>query len=101
MIKPDGSLSHQHPINNFVFDNVIFVGNDIIVTGFVDIHSCNNLEFKHVPVTIHLMGKQVLGLTIDVNQTKRHFARSNEIFGTPISGIGLNRSTDSNANEMG
>jgi hypothetical protein len=90
MIKPDGSLSHQHIINNFKSHDVIFAGRDIIITGFVDIHSSNNIEYKHVPITIHLMGKQVLGLMIDVNQTKGHFSRSNEIFGTLISDIGLN-----------
>lgn len=94
MIKPDGSLSHQHIINNFQSDDVIFAGNDIIITGFVDIHSSNNVEYRHVPITIHLMGKQVLGLMIDVNQTKGHFSSSNEIFGTLISGIGLNRSNN-------
>ena len=31
MIKPDGSLSHSHFINNFSSNNVIFAGNDIIV----------------------------------------------------------------------
>lgn len=92
MIKPDGSLSHQHIINNFKSVDVIFAGKDIIITGLGDIHSSNNIEYKHVPITIHLMGKQVLGLMIDVNQTKGHFSSTNEIFGTLISGIGLNRS---------
>jgi hypothetical protein len=92
MIKPDGSLSHSHLINNFSSNNVIFAGNDIIVTGIADIHSNIGLEFKQVPITVHLMGKKVLGLMINVNKTQGHFASSNEMFGTLISGIGLDNS---------
>ncbi len=91
MIKPDGSLSHSHQINNFNSTNVIFAGNDIIVTGIADIHSNAGLEFKQVPMTVHLMGKKVLGLTINVEKTNGHFSSSNEMFGTLISGIGLNK----------
>jgi len=40
-------------------------------------------------LTIHLMGNKVLGLTLDVGKTKVHFSSSNEMFGTLISGIGL------------
>lgn len=35
------------------------------------------------------MGKKVLGLMIDAKKTERHFASSNELFGTLISGTGL------------
>lgn len=51
MIKPDGSLSHSHQINNFNSTNVIFAGNDIIVTGLADIHSNAGLEFKQYQLT--------------------------------------------------
>ncbi|MGN6559318.1 MAG: hypothetical protein ACTHJ2_02225 [Candidatus Nitrosocosmicus sp.] len=89
MIKPDGSLSHSHKINNFTSTNVIFAGNDIIITGIANIHSNVGLEFNQVPITVHLMGKRVLGLMINVEKTNGHFASSNEMFGTLISGIGL------------
>jgi hypothetical protein len=91
MIKPDGSLSHEHMIKNFTSDNVILSENDIIVTGITDIYTNNNstLEYKQIPITVHLMGKKVLGLMIDVKKTERHFASSNELFGTLISGTGL------------
>ena len=91
MIKPDGSLSHEHMIKNFISDNVILAENDIIVTGITDIYTNNNstLEYNQVPITVHLMGKKVLGLMIDVKKTERHFASSNELFGTLISGTGL------------
>ena len=91
MIKPDGSLSHEHMIKNFTFDNVILAENDIIVTGITDIYTNNNstLEYNQVPITVHLMGKKVLGLMIDAKKTERHFASSNELFGTLISGTGL------------
>ncbi|HZL23807.1 MAG TPA: hypothetical protein VFC05_10815, partial [Nitrososphaeraceae archaeon] len=45
------------------------------------------------PLTIHLMGNKVLGLTMDVGKTKGHFSSSNEMFGTLISGIGLNNTS--------
>jgi hypothetical protein len=98
MIKPDGSLSHNHNIQNFVPDNVILTGKDIVVMGIADIYSDdNNNEYKSVPLTIHLMGKKVLGLTIDVSKTKGHFSSSNEMFGTLISGIGLDTYADNSS----
>jgi hypothetical protein len=96
MIKPDGSLSHNHLINNFSSNNVILTGNDIIITGISDIHSTNGNDYKHVPMTIHLMGKKVLGLTIDVSKTSGHFASPNEMYGTLISGTGLDSSSTKN-----
>jgi hypothetical protein len=93
MIKPDGRLSHDHVINNYTSTNVIFAGNDIVITGNSDINSNNGTEYENVPITIHLMGKKVLGLMIDVNKTGGHFSGSNEMYGTLISGIGLDNST--------
>ncbi len=93
MIRPDGSLSHNHVINNFTSTNVIFASNDIVITGISDINSNNEAEYEQVPITIHLMGKRVLGLMMDVNKTGGHFSGSNEMFGTLISGIGLDNST--------
>ena len=98
MIKPDGSLSHNHDINNFTSNNVIFAGNDIIITGIADIHSNIGLEFKQVPLTVHLMGKKVLGLMINVKKTNGHFASPNEMFGTLISGLGLDTKNNNNNN---
>jgi len=73
MIKPDGTLSHNHNINNFVSKNTIITDKDIVVMGIADIYSDdgNNNEYKNVPLTIHLMGNEVLGLTIDVGKTKQ------------------------------
>jgi hypothetical protein len=96
MIRPDGSLSHNHIISNLTSNNVIFAGNDIVVTGVSDIYTDNGTEYEQVPITIHLMGKQVLGLMIDVNKTDGHFSSSNEMYGTLISGIGLNNSSNNN-----
>ena len=98
MIKPDGSLSHKHLINNFSSTNVILAGNDIIITGITDIHSDIGIEYKQVPITVHLMGKKVLGLMIDVATTKGHFASPNEMYGTLISGIGLDNSNTNKTN---
>jgi hypothetical protein len=98
MIRPDGTLNHNHIISNLTSDNVIFAGNDIVVTGVSDIYTDNGTEYEQVPITIHLMGKQVLGLMIDVNKTGGHFSSSNEMYGTLISGIGLDNSSNNNNN---
>jgi len=98
MIKPDGSLSHNHNIENFISQKVIVTDKDIVVMGTADIYSDdnNNKEYKDVPLTIHIMGKKVLGLTMDVSKTEGHFASPNEMFGTLISGVGLNTSSTNN-----
>ncbi len=100
MIKPDGSLSHNHAINNFSSNNVILSDNDIVVTGIADIRATNGLEYNQVPLIVHLMGKQVLGLTIDVGKTEGHFASPNEMFGTLISGVGINSSNSTETTTM-
>jgi len=101
MIKPDGSLSHNHDINNFVSKNVIITDKDIVVMGTADIYSDNKTnEYKNVPLTIHLMGNKVLGLTMDVSKTEGHFSSPNEMFGTLISGLGLNTSTNNSTQTM-
>jgi hypothetical protein len=103
MIKPDGSLSHNHDINNFVSSDVIITDKDIVVIGVANIYSDNNntKEYKNVPLTIHLMGKKVLGLTMDVGKTEGHFSSPNEMFGTLISGVGLDTSTiEDSSNSM-
>lgn len=92
MIKPDGSFSRTHIINNFSSNNVIFSNKEVIVTGIADIHSNIGMEFKQVPITVYLLEKKVLCLTIDVKKSNEHFASPHEMFGTIISGIGLDNS---------
>ena len=101
MIKPDGSLSHNHNIENFISSKVILTDKDIVIMGIADIYSDddNNNEYKSVPLTIHLMGNKVLGLTIDVSKTEGHFSSPNEMFGTLISGVGLDTSATNDSIE--
>jgi hypothetical protein len=90
MVKPDGSLSHEHLIKNFASNNVMIAGGDVIIPGIGDIYTNSVLKYKHIPIMVHLMGKHhVLGVTIDTNKTGRHFASSNEMFGTLIRGTGI------------
>jgi hypothetical protein len=92
MVKPDGSESHIHSINNFVSNNVIIGGGDMVITGIGNIYSDGALRFKQVPITVHLMGKQhVLGLIIDTVKTNNHYASTHEMFGTLINGTGLEK----------
>ena len=92
MVKPDGSDSHVHSITNFVSNNVIIGGGDMVITGIGNIYSDGALRFKQVPITVHLMGKQhVLGLIIDTVKTDNHYASTHEMFGTLINGTGLEK----------
>ena len=92
MVKPDGSESHMHSINNFVSNNVIIGGGDMVITGIGNIYSDGALKFKQVPITVHLMGRQhVLGLIIDTVKTDNHYASTHEMFGTLINGTGLEK----------
>jgi hypothetical protein len=92
MVKPDGSESHIHSINNFVSNNVIIGGGDMVITGIGNIYSDGALKFKQVPITVHLMGRQhVLGLIIDTVKTENHYASTHEMFGTLINGTGLEK----------
>ena len=102
MIKPDGSLSHNHNIENFISQKVIVTDKDIVVMGTADIYSDDNKnkEYKDVPLTIHIMGKKVLGLTMDVSKTEGHFASPNEMFGTLISGVGLETATTNESTKL-
>lgn len=71
MVKPAGSLVHEHMIKNFKPDNVILTENNIVLTEITDIYSNNNssLKYNQVPITVHFRGKKVLGLMIDVKKT--------------------------------
>ena len=90
MVKPDGSESHIHSINNFVSNDVIIGGGDMVITGIGNVYSDGALRFKQVPITVHLMGRQhVLGLIIDTVKTENHYASTHEMFGTLINGTGL------------
>jgi len=92
MVKPDGSESHIHSINNFVSNNVIIGGGDMVITGIGNIYTDGALKFKQVPITVHLMGRQhVLGLIIDTVKTENHYASTHEMFGTLINGAGLEK----------
>jgi hypothetical protein len=92
MVKPDGSESHMHSINNFASNDVIIGGGDLVITGIGNIYSDGALKFKQVPITVHLMGKQhVLGLIIDTVKTENYFASTHEMFGTLINGTGLEK----------
>jgi hypothetical protein len=98
MIKPNGSFSHSHTINNFTSNNILFIGNDTIVTGVANIHSDIGMEFKQVPITIHLFNKKVIGLTIDEIKSNEHFAGPNAILGTVIRGIGFDNNDINKSN---
>jgi hypothetical protein len=92
MVKPDGTETHEHSVNDFTSNNVIIAGGDMIITGIGNVYENAALKYRQVPITVHLMGKEhVLGLIIDAVRTDRHFVSNHEMFGTLISGTGLER----------
>jgi hypothetical protein len=92
MVKPDGSQTHEHSVNDLKSNNVIIAGGDMIITGIGNIYENAELKYREVPITVHLMGKEhVLGLIIDTVKTDRHFASNHEMFGTLIKGTGLEK----------
>jgi hypothetical protein len=92
MVKPDGSQTHEHSVNDFRSNNVIIAGGDMIITGIGNIYENAELKYREVPITVHLMGKEhVLGLIIDAVKTDRHFVSNHEMFGTLIKGSGLEK----------
>jgi hypothetical protein len=92
MVKPDGSQTHERSVRDFRSNNVITAGGDMIITGFGNIYENAELNYRDVPITVHLMGKQhVLGLIIDPVTTDRHFVSNHEMFGTLIQGTGLEK----------
>jgi hypothetical protein len=92
MVKPDGSQTHEHSVNDFRSNNLIIAGGDMIITGIGNIYENGELEYGQVPITVHLMGKEhVLGLIVDTVKTDRHFVSNHEMFGTLIKGTGLEK----------
>jgi hypothetical protein len=86
MVRPDGSLLHEHFIKNFKSTEVLIEKGKIIVNGIADIYSGKSLDYKEIPIVVDLKDNTVLGLTIDVDKTQQHFASSTsyEILGVLI-----------------
>lgn len=91
MVKPDGTSLHKHSIRNYVSDTVIAEGGELAMMGTADIYSGNTLKYSQVPITIHIMGKNVLGLMIDNEKSEDHFASSNEMYGIMTRPGGLDK----------
>jgi hypothetical protein len=77
MVRPDGSSLHEHFIKNFKSINVFVEKEKIIVDGIADIYSGSSLDYKEIPIVVDLKNNTVLGLTIDMDKTQKHFASSN------------------------
>jgi hypothetical protein len=92
MVKPDGTETHEHSVSDFISNNAIIAGGDMIITGIGNIYENTALKYRQVPITVHLMGKEhVLGLILDTVKTDRHFVSNHEMFGTLINGTGLEK----------
>lgn len=77
MVRPDGGSLHEHFIKDFKSTNVGIEKGKVTVNGIADIYSGNSLDYKEVPIIVDLKNNTVLGLTIDMDKTQKHFASSN------------------------
>ena len=59
MVKPDGSQTHEHSVSDFTSNNVIISGGDMIITGIGNIYENTELKYRGVPITVHLMGRNM------------------------------------------
>lgn len=100
MVKPDGNSAHPHSIKNFTSDMVVLEGGDAVMTGVAEIYLEDTLQYARVPIIVHVMGKNALGLTIDRNSTENHFASSNEMYGTVTSSYGIEDRMQEDRNGM-
>lgn len=102
MVKPDGTSLHKHTIKNYASSTVAIEGGDLVMIGTADIYTDNMLKYSQVPVTVHIMGKTILGLAIDSQKTEGHFASSNEMYGimTRPGGLGKLLESSMDMNQM-
>jgi hypothetical protein len=59
MVKPDSSQTHEHSVSDFTSNNVIISGGDMIITGIGNIYENTELKYRGVPITVHLMGRNM------------------------------------------
>lgn len=83
--------SYNLSIDNLSTDDVIRYNNDVVVMGISNIHSDKEIEYIQVPVTVYLLNKKVLHLTIDDNKSSDdNLNDDNNTYGTFIMGLGIN-----------
>jgi hypothetical protein len=93
MVRPDGSSLLEHFVKDFKSTNVVVEKGRVKVNGIADIYSGNSLDYKGIPITIDLQNNTMLGLTIDMEKTQKHFASSdaNKILGVLIENRDLDK----------
>jgi hypothetical protein len=62
---------------DFKSTNILMEKKIIIINGIADIYSGKSLDYKEIPIIVNLKYNTVLGLTIDMDKTQKHFASSN------------------------
>ena len=89
--KPYENSSYNLSIDNLSTDDVIRYNHDVVVMGISNIHSDKKIEYIQVPVTVYLLNKKVLHLTIDDNKSSDdNLNDDNNTYGTFIMGLGIN-----------
>jgi hypothetical protein len=80
--KTGWKFTHEHFIKDFKSTKIL-IEKKIIINGIADIYSGKSLDYKEIPIIVNLKNNTVLGLTIDMDKTQKHFAsfNANEMLG--------------------
>jgi hypothetical protein len=83
-----GTTAHTHELINFkpvVGGQAVSLeqptNNSIMIKGFTDIGTNNQISWSEVPTTIVINGRKIVSISLDDNATNRHFG------GQPILGV--------------
>jgi hypothetical protein len=82
-----GTNAHTHELTNFmpaVGEQVVSLEqptNSIVIKGFTDAGTNNQKSWSEVPTTIVINARKIISISIDDNETNRHFG------GQPILGV--------------
>jgi hypothetical protein len=86
----NGKTSHTHQFQNFRFTptnttggnvtTIVQPGNNVILTGLMDVGTNHRIVWMNVPRTINIHGGKTITISVAKNATNHHFA-SQPIFG--------------------
>lgn len=77
----NGKASHTHEFGNLRAGSGTMQGNNIAISGSMDVGTNHRVVWKNVPATISIQGGKTISIAVDDNATNHHFA------GQPVFGL--------------
>jgi hypothetical protein len=77
----NGKASHTHEFSNIRAGSGTMQGNNIVITGLMDVGTNHRVVWKNVPTMISIHGGKTMTISVDDNATNHHFA------GQPVFGL--------------